>query len=142
MLRTVFLTILAALACTATAAIGAPKLALSIDPPIYISNQSAAPVKVMWQTVWPRKALSPPREATIPSGAVDLKAERGVFWHDDPRSARVVDNMIFVTVLGADGKLLAQKAVDEAIVDSFAAVEAKALYVTVGADMAIELSAK
>jgi len=112
------------------------------DPPIYISNQSAAPVKVVWQTVWPHKALSPQREATVPAGAADLKADRGVFWYVDPASGKAVDNMVFVSVVGTDGKQLSQSVLDEAIADSLAVAEAKALHVTVGADLAIELSAK
>jgi len=141
MLRRFLLGILA-LACTSIAASGMKEVTGAIDPPAYVTNQSAAPVKVVWQTVWPHKALSPKREATVPAGAADLKAERGVFWYVDPASGKAVDNMVFVSVVGADGKQLSQSVLDEAIADSLAAAEAKALHVTVGADLAIELSAK
>ena len=142
LLRSIFLGILAAVVCAATAANGMTPVVVPVDPPVFITNQSAAPVKVMWQTVWPHKALSPPREATVPAGAVDQKARRGVIWYVHPGSEKPVENMLFVSIVDANGRQVAQKSADEAVTGPLGAVEAKALHVTVDPDLAIELSAK
>ena len=141
MLRRFLLGILA-LACTSTATSGMKEVSGAIDPPVYVTNKSAGPVKVMWQTVWPHKALSPPREATVPAGAVDQKARRGVIWYVHPGSEKPVENMLFVSIVDANGRQIAQKSADEAVTGPLGAVEAKALHVTVNPDLAIELSAK
>jgi len=142
LLRSIFLGFLAAVACAATAANGMRQVVAPVDPPVYITNQSAGPVKVMWQTVWPHKALSPQREATVPAGAADLKARRGVIWYVHPGSGKAVENMLFVSIVDANGRQIAQKAADEAVTGPLAALEAKALHITVGAGLAIKLSTK
>jgi hypothetical protein len=77
---------------------------LLVDPPLFVTNQSEMDVTLTWQTTVPGNKLSPPRQASIPRGAVDHRVDPGLFWivHEGFNTL-LAENVVFVSVLNDDG---------------------------------------
>ncbi|MEO1224345.1 MAG: hypothetical protein AAFX92_08950 [Pseudomonadota bacterium] len=114
--------------------------AASVDPPVFVTNLSDAPVALQWQTVQPDSALSPIRGATIAENAMATRAEEGLFWFYDPADEGPVENVVFVSIVDADGAFLSQVVMEEEIAGTLATVEETALHITIEADMTLTLS--
>ncbi|MEO1224344.1 MAG: hypothetical protein AAFX92_08945 [Pseudomonadota bacterium] len=112
------------------------------DPPVFVTNLSGNPVELQWQTVVPNTVLSPPRGATIAVGASATLADEGLFWFHDPASESPVENVVFVSIVDANGAILSQVVMDEEIAGTLATVEATALHITIDADGSLTLSVR
>lgn len=110
------------------------------DPPVFVTNLSGAPVELQWQTVQPNTALSPVRGATIPEGATEALAAEGLFWFYDPADGEAVENVVFVSMVDADGAILTQAVMEEEIAGTLQAVEATALHITIEMDGELTLA--
>ena len=114
--------------------------AASVDPPVFVTNLSDTPVALQWQTVQPNTALSPVRGATIPEGATEALAAEGLFWFYDPANGDAVENVVFVSIVDADGAILNQVVMEEEIAGTIEAIEETALHITIGTDGTLDLS--
>jgi len=110
------------------------------DPPVFVTNLSGAPVELQWQTVQPNTALSPVRGATIPEGATEALAEDGLFWFYDPADGGAVENIVFVSIVDANGAILSQVVMEEEIAGTLETVEETALHITIEMDGKLTLA--
>ncbi|MEO1224348.1 MAG: hypothetical protein AAFX92_08965 [Pseudomonadota bacterium] len=114
--------------------------AASVDPPVFVTNLSGAPVELQWQTVQPDAALSPVRGATISESATEALAEEGLFWFYDPADGGAVENIVFVSIVDANGAILSQVVMEEEIAGTLQTVEETALHITIEMDGALTLA--
>ena len=109
---------------------------LLIDPPLYVTNQSGAPVELAWQTTIPGQALSPPRNATVPAGAAAQRIEPGLFWvvMAEGEGELLADNVVYLSTSNGAGGYAEQIAVQADFFGSLSDVKKAALAVTIAAD--------
>jgi len=110
------------------------------DPPVLVTNLSGDPVELQWQTVHPNVALSPARGALVPAAATDAVADRGLFWFYDSANGGTVENVVFVSIVDADGAILTQVVMDEEIAGTLETVEETALHITIELDGTLTLA--
>ena len=113
---------------------------VGIDPPVLITNLSGNPVELQWQTVHPNAALSPVRGASVPVDAMGAFADEGLFWFYDPADGGTVENIVFVSIVDADGTILSQVVMEEEISGTLEAVEETVLHITIETDGTLALS--
>ncbi len=109
---------------------------LLIDPPLYVTNQSGAPVELAWQTSIPGAALSPPRNATIADGAEGQRVEPGLYWivMAEGEGELLADNVVYLSTSNGAGGYAEQIAVQADFFGSLSDVKKAALAVTIAAD--------
>ena len=115
-------------------------LKLGVDPPVYVTNLTGAPVALQWQTLAPNTALAPVRGSLVPVDATAALADEGLFWFVEPATGDPVENVVFVSIVDADGAILSQAVMEQEIAETLVAVEATALHITIEADGALTLS--
>lgn len=115
---------------------------LLIDPPLYVTNQSGAPVDLAWQTSVPGSALSPPRKASIAVGAQGQRIEPGLFWivKDEGDGEVLADNIVYLSTLNGAGGYAEQIAVHADVFNTLANVKKAALDVTIDANGGISVA--
>ncbi|MEM9435314.1 MAG: hypothetical protein AAGA12_15455 [Pseudomonadota bacterium] len=112
----------------------------ALDPPVFLTNLSGNPVELQWQTVVANLALSPLRGTSVPVDVKETPADEGLFWFHDPSTGNAVENTVFVSIVGSDGTILAQKVMEEEIAGTLSTVEDTALQITIETDGALTLS--
>ena len=110
------------------------------DPPVLVTNLSGDPVELQWQTVHPNAALSPVRGTLVPVDAIEAFADEGLFWFYDPADGGSVENVVFVSIVDANGAILSQVVMEEQITGTLEAVEETVLHITIETDGALTLS--
>jgi len=111
-----------------------------VDPPVLVTNLSGNPVELQWQTVAGSSALSPVRGASVPADVTEALADDGLFWFYDPADGGAVENVVFVSIIDADGAILSQVVLEEEIAGTIEAIEETALHITIGTDGTLDLS--
>ena len=135
-----------ALLCTAlvTASLlskpGAAANPVGMDPPVLVTNLSGDRVELQWQTVQPSAALSPLRGTSVPVDAIEAFADEGLFWFYDPADGGAVKNVVFVSIVDADGTILSQVVMEAEISGTLEAVEETVLHITIETDGELTLS--
>jgi len=105
------------------------------DPPLFVTNESGEAVTLAWQTSRPGVALSPPRQAGVAAGAADHRIEPGLFWIVDGAGESLqVDNVVYLSLVDADGGFAHQVAMGVEFFTSLAEVKRTALAVTIDAE--------
>ncbi len=111
------------------------------DPPVYVTNLSGTVVDLQWQTVLPDRVLSPVRGGRIQPGATALRADEGLFWFADVAGGKSLKNVVFVSIVDANGAIVSQSVLDAEIAGVLGTVEATALHIVVEADGTLTLAA-
>jgi len=100
-----------------------------------VTNESGEAVTLAWQTSRPGVALSPPRQAGVAAGAADHRIEPGLFWIVDGAGESLqVDNVVYLSLVDADGGFAHQVAMGVEFFTSLAEVKRTALAVTIDAE--------
>ncbi|MEQ9811302.1 MAG: hypothetical protein RLO50_00865 [Azospirillaceae bacterium] len=107
------------------------------DPAIVVNNGTAAPARLAWQTEMPGLALSPARMAAVPAAARDWTAPQGFFLFGGADGGVAAENVLYLSLLDADGGVLAQLVLDDELAVDPATLESLALHVTIAADGAL-----
>jgi len=109
-----------------------------VDPPLFVTNESGEAITLAWQTSRPGVRLSPPRQAEVAAGASDHRIDPGLFWIVDGAGESLqADNVVYLSLVDADGGYAQQLALGVEIFADLAEVKRSALAVTIGAHGAI-----
>ena len=133
---------LAALLATMPITLASGAIKLGPDPPVYVTNLTDAPVALQWQTLVPNTALAPVRGSLVPADATNALADEGLFWFYDPAAEGPVENVVFVSIIDADGAFVSQVVMEEEIAGTLATEEETALHITIEADGTLTLSVR
>jgi len=106
----------------------------AVDPTVVVTNETGASATLSWQTTVPRIALSPVRTVEVPADAEAWQAPQGFFLFDEVMAGAAVENVLYISLLGADGSIVRQVVLDDEIALPPTALEDLVLHLTIAED--------